>query len=247
MAQPTTRDEFKHYILRKLGMGVIEQINVTNEQLDDRIDEALKYFWDYHFDGSEKEYYKYQVLAADITNKYITLPENIIGAVRIFDMNPSLSVSNMWSVRYQIALNDLYTLTNTSIAPFYGSMTYLSLIEDILVGQKPIRYNRHTNRLYIDMDWSIVLEGTYIIVEAYKIVDPETYVDVWKDMWLQRYATALVKKQWADNLSKFKNVVLPGGLVLNAEGIHADAEKEIEKLEYDAVHNWSLPVSDMIG
>ena len=242
----TTRADFKEYCLRKLGKPVIE-INVDDDQVEDRIDEALKYYWDYHFDGTEKVYYKHLVTATDITNKYITLPENIIGTVRIFDIGNYMSVNNIFNIRYQIALNDLYTLTYQSMVPYYMAFQHIQLLEQLLVGQQPIRFNRHTNKLYIDVDWTKIVEGYYVLVEAYQVVDPDTYTDVWSDRWLQRYATQLIKKQWGTNLTKFNGVQLPGGVTFNGEKIYNDAHEEIDKLEAEMINSYSLPVADMIG
>lgn len=242
----TTREEFKEYCLRKLGKPVIE-INVDDDQVEDRIDEALKYYWDYHFDGTEKVYYKHLVTASDISNKYITLPENIIGAVRIFDIGNYMSVNNIFNIRYQIALNDLYTLTYQSMVPYYMAFQHIQMLEQLLVGQQPIRFNRHTDKLYIDVDWTKIVEGYYLIVEAYQIVDPDTYSDIWSDRWLQRYATQLIKKQWGSNLTKFNGVQLPGGITFNGAQIYNDAHEEIDKLEAEMINSYSLPVSDMIG
>ena len=155
MAIPTSRSEFKENCLRRLGKPVIE-INVDDDQVEDRIDEALRYFWDYHFDGSEKLYYKHQVTQTDKTNKYITLPENVIGAVNIFPIGNALNTNNLFNIRYQIALNDLYTLTSVSMVPYYMALTHIQFLEQMLIGQQPLRYNRHVNRLYIDMDWERV-------------------------------------------------------------------------------------------
>ena len=148
MVAPTTRASFKENCLRRLGKPVIE-INVDDDQVDDRIDEALRYFWDYHFDGSLKTYYKYQVTEEDKTNKYITLPENIIGAVTIFDVGAALGTNNLFNIRYQIALNDLYTLTSVSMVPYYMAMTHVQFLEQLLVGRQPLRYNRHSNKHYL--------------------------------------------------------------------------------------------------
>ena len=242
----TSREQFKEYCLRKLGKPVIE-INVDDDQVEDRIDEALKYYWDYHFDGTEKVYYKHLVTASDISNKYITLPENIIGAVRIFDIGNYMSVNNIFNIRYQIALNDLYTLTYQSMVPYYMAFQHIQMLEQLLVGQQPIRFNRHTDKLYIDVDWTKIVEGYYLIVEAYQIVDPDTYSDIWSDRWLQRYATQLIKKQWGSNLTKFNGVQLPGGITFNGTQIYNDAHEEIDKLEAEMINSYSLPVSDMIG
>ena len=246
MATPTTKETFKEYCLRTLGKPVIE-INVDDDQVDDRIDEALKYYWDYHFDGSERTFYKYQITDNDKTNKYITMPENIIGAVNLFPIGQALNTNNLFNIRYQIALNDLYTLTSVSMVPYYMALTHVQFLEQMLVGQQPIRYNRNVNRLYIDMDWQIVNTGDYIIVEAYQIVNPDTYADVWKDRWLLRYATCLIKQQWGANLSKFIGMTLPGGIQFNGQRIYDDAIRERGELEREMITSYSLPVTDMIG
>jgi hypothetical protein len=236
MAGPTNREEFKQYCLRKLGAPVIE-INVADEQLEDRIDEALKFWNDYHYDGTSKSYYSHQVTQQDIDNKYITLPENIIGAVSIFDLGTHISSNSMFDIRYQIALNDLYALTSTSLVPYYMTMQHIQMLEQILVGKQPIRYNRHRNQLHIDTKWSSrIVVGQYIVVEAYEIIDPETYSDVWSDRWLQKYATALIKRQWGSNLTKFIGMTLPGGVQFNGEKILNDSESEIQKLEQDLIY-----------
>ncbi len=246
MAVPTTRSEFKEYCLRKLGKPVIE-INVDDDQVEDRIDESLRYFWDYHFDGAEKLYYKHQITAQDKVNKFITLPENIIGAVRLFPVGQSLNTMNLFNIRYQIALNDLYTLTTQSMVPYVMAMQHIQFLEEILVGQKPIRYNRHKNRLYIDMDWDNAVLNEYLVVEAYEVVDPEVYQDVWSDRWLALYATAQIKYQWGTNLTKFTGMVLPGGVQFNGEKILDDAKAEIEALEQEMQTSYTLPAYHMVG
>ena len=246
MAVPTSKSTFKEYCLRTLGKPVIE-INVDDDQVDDRVDEALKYYWDYHFDGSEKTYYKYPVTEQDMINKYITLPENIIGAVNIFNIGDALNTNNLFNIRYQIALNDLYTLTSVSMVPYYMALQHVQFLEQILVGQQPIRYNRHTNKLHIDMDWNKLNVGNYIIVEAYSIVDPETFSDAWGDRWLLRYATCLIKQQWGNNLKKFDGMQMPGGLKFNGQKIYEEAIRERSDLETEMITSYSLPVTDMIG
>lgn len=247
MARPTSRSEFKDYCLRALGAPVIE-INVADEQVDDRVDEALRYYWDYHFDGSEKIYYKHQITEQNKEDQYIVLPDNIIGAVRIFSLGFYSSTSdNMFNVNYQIALNDLYALTSVDMVPYYMTMQHLNVLQELLVGEKPIRYNRHHNRLNIDMNWATVQVGQYLIVEAYEVVDPELYSDVWSDRWLLKYATALVKRQWGTNLIKFSGMTMPGGMTFNAEKMYNDAIREIEAMEAEMINSYSLPVTDMIG
>lgn len=247
MAKPTTRTEFKEYCLRALGKPVLE-INVDDDQVEDRIDQALTFYYDYHFDGTEKIYYKHLVDANTISNMYIDLPENVIGAVKMFPVDSiSTGSGDIFNIRYQIALNDLYTLTNVALIDYYMTMEHLSLVQEILVGKPQIRYNRHRNRLHIDETKGDLTEGKYIIVEAYQIVDPTTYTDVWSDRWLQYYATQLIKRQWGSNLTKFEGLQLPGGVTFNGMKIYDDADAEIKRLEEEMITNYSLPVMDMIG
>ena len=247
MAVPTTRDEFKEYCLRKLGKPVIE-INVDDDQVDDRVDEALRYYWDYHFDGTDKVYYKHQVTQQNKADKYITVPENIIGAIRVFPIaDPMVRSDDLFNIRYQIALNDLYTLTSVSMVPYYMVMEHLALISEMLVGQQPIRFNRHKNRVYVDMDWGMINVGEFLLIEAYEVVDPDTWSQIWSDRWLQNYTTEKIKYQWGSNLTKFVGMSLPGGVQFNGEKILNDANDEIKKMEQEMISSYSLPVSDMIG
>jgi len=247
MAKPTTRDEFKEYCLRALGKPVIE-INVDDTQVEDRIDEALRYYWDYHFDGSEKLYYKHQITEQNKIDKYIVLPENVIGAVRIFPLGFYSSTSdNMFNVNYQLALNDLYTLTSVDMVPYYMAMQHIQFLQELLVGEKPIRYNRHQNKLYVDMNWNNVTTGQYLVVEAYEVVDPTLYSDVWADRWLLKYATMLIKRQWGNHLKLFGNLTMPGGISFNGQQIYNEAEEEIKLMESEMINSYSLPASDMVG
>jgi hypothetical protein len=246
MAVPTSRAEFTEYCLRKLGKPVIE-INVDEDQVGDRIDEALRYYWDYHFDGSEKTYYKKVITQTDIDNKYITMPENIIGVVNIFDLGSALGLNNLFNIRYQIALNDLYTLTSVSMVPYYMAMNHVQFLEQMLVGKQPLRYNRHVNKLYIDMSWDQVAVDNYLIVEAYQVVDPAVYTDAWGDRWLARYASCLIKQQWGQNMKKFRGMKLPGGIEFNGQQIYDEATAERQQLEQEMIYTYSLPATDMIG
>lgn len=246
MSVPTTREEFTENCLRRLGKPVIE-INVDDDQVSDRVDEALRYFWDYHFDGSEKTYFKKIITAEDIANRYITLPDNIIGAVSLFSLGSALGLNNLFNIRYQIALNDLYTLTSVSMVPYYMAMSHVQFLEQMLVGQQPIRYNRHNNRFYIDMSWDQVTEGSYLIIEAYQVVDPDVWTKAWGDRWLLRYAACLIKQQWGQNLKKFEGMKMPGGLTFNGQKIYDEATQERADLEHEMIYSYSLPASDLIG
>ena len=247
MAQPTTRTQFKEWCLRKLGKPVIE-INVDGDQAEDRIDEALSYYWDYHFDGTEKTYLKHEITQADITNQYLTVPENIIGVVNLFPVGSSITAgSGMFNVQYQFVLNNIHEMVSYNLTNYYMSMQNLQFMEELLVGQQPIRYNRHINRLFIDMDWAKMAVGNFVVAECYKIVDPATYADVYKDRWLQNYAAAKIKFQWGSNLTKFNGMTLPGNIQFSGEQILNDARDEIRQLEDEMMSSYSLPVVDMIG
>jgi hypothetical protein len=321
MSLPATREEFKYYCLRKLGWPVID-INLEEEQVEDRIDEALKYYADYHFDGSDPIYYKHRITAnnfpdrinnltivsggtgyangealvfsegyeanASITTNangtitaitladnghgfrmvpditittgagtgasitaelggFISVPENIIGAVRIFDLSDSIATNSMFSIQYQIAMNDLYTMSAYSMIPYYMTRLQLETIKELLVGHQPIRFSRHRNRVYVDMNWDRFKVGDFIIVEGYQTVDPTEYTDVWSDRWLAKYTTALIKKNWGEAISKFKGMQLPGGVEFNGREILMDAVAEIAKLEEEMIYTYSIPNSIMIG
>lgn len=246
MALPINRSQFKEYCLRQLGKPLLE-INVDDDQVEDRIDEALKFWWDYHFDGSEKTYYKKIIDSTDISNKYITMPDNIIGVINIFDLGSALGLNNLFNIRYQIALNDLYTLTSVSMVPYYMAMSHIQFLEQMLIGKQPLRYNRHMNKLYIDMAWDQVAPGNYIIVEAYQVVDPDVYTKAWADRWLLRYGACLIKQQWGQNLKKFEGMKMPGGLTFNGQKIYDEATNERDDLEKEMIFTYSLPATDMIG
>lgn len=246
MAIPTTRQQFIDYCLRKLGAPV-QEIEVDPDQCDDRVDEALKLYWERHFDGSDKIYYKHLITQTDKDNKYITLPENIIGTVNIFNASDlSITSNDLFNVRYQVALNEMYTLTSISMVPYYMAMEHLALIQDMLQAKPFLRFTKHKNRLYLDMNWEQVKVGGYLIVEAYEVVDPAVYSDVWGDLWLQRYTTALIQEQWGRHLTKF-DMTLPGGVRINGDRILSDAVAEKLRLEEELVTDWSLPVYDMFG
>ena len=271
MAIPTTKATFKSYCLRALGFGVID-INVSDDQADDRIDEALQYFAQYHYDGIEKMYLKYQVTAADITraatnttttatdtidstvtasfgegNGFIPMPPAVVSVLNIFPFDDQ-ATNNMFDIRYQLRLNDLYDFSSTSIIQYQMTMQHLDYLSHILVGEKPVRFNQHQNRLYIDMDWSNdISAGEYLIIECYRKIDPASYTDIFDDIYLKRYATALIKRQWGANLSKFSGVAMLGGVTMNGETIYSQALEELDKLEEQIQLSFETPIDYMVG
>src|SRR5210317_2088802 len=247
MAKPITREELKQWCLRNLGAPVVD-INVDDEQLEDRIDEAIAYYRDYHFDGTERVFYKHICTSEDQDNGYITIPENIIGVSGCFTLGGTYSVNNLFNVRYQIHLNDLYYLLQSSVVPYTMAMTHVNMLEEIFVGKQPIRYNRHTDKVYIDTSWKDKIPvGDYIILDAYQVIDPDVNTDMYHDRWLLRYTTQLFKRQWGENLKKFEGLQMPGGLTFNGQKIWEEAMEAQMKLEDEMISSYSLPVHDMIG
>jgi len=328
MAKPTTRETLKQYCLRKLGKPVIE-INVDDDQVEDRIDEGLQYFQEYHFDGVERTYMRHQltgstvavtsvsdtfsngeiitggtsgatatvssanstvitfshakdtdgisnnnvsssfsdsetitgnnsgatatagtVTMGDIDNHYITVSDNILGIINIFDINQGGSTSSdLFSFKYQFHFNEMPYLTAGSVINYQQSMQHIQLINDIFVGKKPIRYQKHTNRLYLDLDWENddVEIDDYIVAEVYSILDPASYADVYNDMFLKRYVTALIKRQWGANLIKYDGVQLPGGTTLNGRQLFDDALQEIKEVEEEMNSRHELPVDFIVA
>lgn len=245
MSVPASRDQFKSYCLRKLGNEVI-RINVSDNQVEDRIDEALLFWQDFNSDGTFQALLQYVVQTADITNQYITLPDNVIGAVSIFDTGGAMNAMDIFDIRYQIALNDLYTLTSVSMIPYYMAFQQIELLEQILVGLKPVRFEKYANRLYIDMDWGNVVPGQYLIIRCYQIVDPDTYPSIWGDRPLQNLAAAYIKKQWAENLGKL-SFPMPGNVTINGEKLMREAELDIEKAERQIREVYEFPPIMEIG
>ena len=155
----------------------------------------------------------------------------------------------MFDIRYQLRLNDLFDFSSTSVIQYQMTMDNIDLLEHILVGETPIRFNQHQNRLYVDMDWEndVTADVDYIIIECYRKLDPTTYTDVYDDIYLKRYATTLLKKQWGANLSKFNGVTMLGGVTMNGEQLYTQALEEQNKLEEEIQLAFELPINYMIG
>ena len=273
MAVPTSKSTFQSYCLRALGDGVID-INVSDDQADDRIDEALQYFAQYHYDGIEKMYLKHLITQVDIDratsnvtttstdtvdssiegsflegSNYIPMPSAVVSVIQVWPFTGTGGGGSMFDLRYQLHLNDLYDLSSTSVIQYQMAMDNLDLLEHILVGETPIRFNQHQNRLYIDGDWTndFTAGVDYIIIECYRKIDPATYTDIYDDIFLKRYATALIKQQWGANISKFNGVAMLGGVTMNGAEIFQAALAEIELLEEQSRTTWEEPLLFDIG
>jgi len=262
MAVPSTKATLKEYCLRALGKPVID-INVDDDQVDDRIDEAVQYFAQYHVDGVERMYLKYLVTADDITrmttdtsesvtdnsvtttykraDNFLVVPSSVISVVNVFPLSDRANL-NMFDVRYQLRLNDLYDFSSTSIVHYEMTMRHLDFLDHILVGEKPMRFNHLSNRLFIDMDWGTdITAGEYLIIEVFRKLDPDTYTDIYDDIYLKRYTTALIKKQWGQNLSKFSGTAMLGGVTLNGPELFSTALQEQRQLEDEIRLNYEEP------
>lgn len=243
--KPTTREQFKNYCLRKLGSPVI-RINVSPDQVDDRIDEAIEMYRQWHFDANERILYSYKLTAQDVANKYITLPEAIYGVTRILPLSAH-DWGSFFSFRYQFMLNEVAFAPNFDLVPYYNAMSYINTLEDFFESKAFVRFNRHTNILHIDTNWSILAPNSYLVIDAAQYIDPDVMTDMWNDLWLQRYATALIKRQWGENMSKYTGTVLIGGNTFSGEQIIVRATEEIEKLELELKTNYTMPPIDFMA
>jgi hypothetical protein len=320
MAIPTSREDLKQYCLRALGAPVLE-INVDDDQLEDRIDECLDYWRLYHYEGIEEIYLKQKIRASTLTlstgnagvfglnepilgltsgatavvtrddrmsnlntlivknvvgnfaageiiqgtthtsvlatsnwvtlgeydNRYITIPDYVYGISDVLSIGQASSSKNIFDLQYQLRLNDLYDLTSTSIIYYTTVMQHLDLLDWTLNGKDSFRFNRLQDRMYLDINWqSDIALGDYVIIKAYRAMDPSQWTKIWNEQWLKRYVTAQFKKQWAVNIKKFSGIQLPGGVTLDGDKLYLEATQEIAQLE-DDLQNKSAPLNFMMG
>jgi hypothetical protein len=276
MAKPASRKELVDYCLRKLGAPVLE-INVAEEQLDDLVDDALQYFNERHFDGVEKMFMKYKLTKEDIergrskggnydrdieittassnigtaeweeNSNYIPVPDSVIGIERIFKLDNRTISGNLFNVNYQLFLNDIYWFSSTEMLNYYVTKRYLEDIDWIVNPQRQIRFNKRQGRLYIDTSWDTFNPDDYILIECYRILDPNDFTKVYNDSFLKMYLTSLIKKQWGQNLIKFQGVKLPGGIELNGRQIYDDSLKELEQIRERMLSEYETAPFDLIG
>lgn len=250
MAQPTTRDEFIDHCLRALGAPVVE-INVDEDQIEDRVDEAFAFYNTFHDDATEKTFLKHQVTATDKANGYIEIAnsEHIKRIVRVLPLDDGIPAP-LFNLEYQIHLNNMWSLSYMgSLNDYYMKKSWLALLDNVVNGDGTVHfdYNPHKNQIRLDINWDAIAEDQYIIFECYRVIDPDTYSDVYSDYFLQRYAAALIKRQWGINLSKFEGMVMPGGVTFNGRQILEDANEEIERLKEEARLTWEDPVDFFTG
>ena len=234
-------------------------INITDQQAEDRLDDAIQYMQTFLGDGTERRYYKHEFMDSveiarlnnsnDPHENYIELPATIQDVLKIFPLRESFT-NGIFSIKYQLFLNDIYNLRSAgdTLTDYVMTRQNIEFIQNIINGETPIRFNRHSNRVYIDHTWANTVRlNDVFLFEVFEIVDPETYNEMYDDLFLKKYATALIKLQWGQNLMKYGGVQLPGGIELNGETIAAEAREEIEQVEEDARLTWELPIDFLTG
>ena len=248
MANPTNREELKQFCLRKLGKPVIE-INVDDDQLEDRIDDALKMYHDFHYDGIERVIIKHEISQDNIDNGFIQLSDAVISIETILDLNTGSSSEILFDAEYHMTWDALYAFNSTpaSLQHYAATKENINLINEMLNGKKPLRYRRHTDKLYIDMDWSNISVGSYIVIQAYQIINPDDYQQVWADRWLREYTTELFREQWGHNLSKYSGVQMPGGVTFNGGDILSEAQTRLRELEEELRETYEEPPTFYMG
>ena len=251
----TTRQGLIDYCLRRLGSPVTE-INVDDDQVSDRIDDALEYFAEYHFDGVEKVFLKHTMTQTDMDNEYIAMDDPaspvggaVVSVLRVLPIpNFNAFQTGFFNEEYQLRLNDLENFQSSTMINWAMSQTNFSLVEHLFSIQPTLLFNRKQNKVYLETDWSNKFDvGTILIIEAYRALDPVTYTEVYNDMFLKKYATALIKQQWGSNLKKFTGVTLPGGITLDGQTIFSEATEEITKIEEEMNMKYELPPDGIIG
>jgi hypothetical protein len=180
-------------------------------------------------------------------SNYIQVPPAVIGINKIFRFDTSTISNGMFGLKYQLFLNDMYFFNSMEMLGYAMTKTYLSDIDFLLNTEKQVRFNQRQDRLYLDVDWGTAVKDEYIVIDCWRLLDPNDFTRVYNDSFLKRYLTALIKRQWGQNLIKFQGVKLPGGIELNGRQIYDDAERELDKIKEVMSNTYELPPLDMIG
>lgn len=251
MASPTSRQELIDFCLRRLGEPVLE-VNVDVDQIEDKVDDAIQKYQEFHSDATIRTYLKYQVTEDDVTNGYVPISSNILFVSKVFPFSSTFGSSgNLFDIRYQMFLNNMGDFINFAgdLAYLYQMEQYLSMIDLQLHGHPTVKFSRRQNRLYIwgDFEDKDLQAGDYLVAEVFQTIDPDTHTSIYNDMFIKDYTTALIKQQWGANLSKFEGMQLPGGVTLNGRQIFEDASADIERLEEKLRTEQELPVDFFMG
>jgi hypothetical protein len=181
------------------------------------------------------------------SSNYLQVPDSVIGIERIFKFDTSSISGGMFSIKYQLFLNDLYYFNSVELLQYSMVKSYLEDIDFLLTTDKQIRFNKRQNRLYLDIDWSSQSKDTFFVIDCYRALDPTEFTKVYNDSFLKKYLTSLIKRQWGQNLIKFNGVKLPGGIELNGRQIYDDAERELDDIKQRMSMEYELPPLDFIG
>lgn len=276
MAKPSSRSELITYCKRQLGEPVL-QVNIDTEQVNNVIDDAVQFFQENCYNGIERMYLKHKFTADDIirftqsdelTNtaepdastwenrkNFIEVPDHVLGIQKVFGITSGFFGNEMWGFSNQYFLMDVFNIShgssfaNFDIAYYYQLKQYFETLDMVIGtgGMVEYRFNKRQDRLYLDIDVRAIREDSYLIIDCYRALDPDIWSQTYNDMFMKRYATALMKKQWGQNLIKYNNVQLPGGLTLNGRQLYEDAIAEIGVLEGEVLSKYALPPLDMIG
>ena len=270
MASPSSKAELITYCKRQLGEPVL-QINVDDEQVNNVIDDSFQFFQENCYNGMERCYLYHEITADDKTRlaatvttskvegavttnwneatNYIPIPPHVVGIHKVFGMVGNSIRSNLFGIEYRMFLNDLYAFGSLDILNYFMTKQYLETLDMVLNNGsfQQFRYTQRRDRLYLDIDKDFLQEGQNLLIEAHRMIDPTDATEMYNDLFVKRYATSLLKKQWGQNLIKYNNVQLPGGVTLNGRELYTDALAEIEKLESEVLSKYAIPPMDMIG
>ena len=274
--KPTNRGQLINYGLRQLGAPIL-QINVDDDQLHDLVDDTVQIYQERHYDGIERMYLKYKVTQEDLdrgrakgtdgvgivttsgistntattvssdfyeTSNFLAVPDTILGVNKIFKFDTSSISGGMFSIKYQLFLNDLYYFNSVELLQYAMTKTYLEDIDFLLTTDKQIRFNMRQDKLYMDIDWGAQSLDTFFVIDCFRAIDTE---QIYNDPFVKRYFTALLKKQWGQNLIKFRGTKLPGGIELNGREIYDEGVKELSELRQRMAQDYEMPPLDFIG
>ena len=273
---PRNRGQLINYGLRQLGAPILE-INIDDDQLHDAASDTIQIYQERHYDGIERMYLKYKITQDDIdrgtakgtggvgivttsgistntattvssefyeTSNFLAVPDNILGVNRIFKFDTSSISGGMFSIKYQLFLNDLYYFNSVNLLQYAMTKTYLEDIDHLLTTEKQIRFNLRQDKLYLDIDWGAQQKDEFIVIDCFRAIDTE---QIYNDPFVKRYFTALIKKQWGQNLLKFRGTKLPGGIELNGREIYDEGVRELQALRDRMAQDYEMPPLDFIG
>lgn len=231
----TNRADFIEHIRQELGEPVI-RLNVSTDQVDHAVDDAMQFWREYFVDASERTYLAHKITASDLANKYITVPDNVIAVRRV--CSPRQFGGLTFDAQYMFMFDTVFNMGSVGISDYFIARQYISELTNILNPEPGFRFRYNTNRIYIeDFSTKIYQEDQYVVVELDAYLDETAYFKLWNDRRLKELARAYLKKIWGNNMKKFSGVTLPSGIVMNGSEIYADALQEIQEIEDDIREN----------